>query len=124
MIELDCNKSYLTTYQWAIHKCTSDCLIQILLDQKVVTTFSKLFIPAKTLPYGVYELKITVTMVVSLNSTSSSLVFVKILPSGIIVNLVQMGMSVITSGVGQDLLLDPGKHSINLDEEIFNTDVS
>jgi hypothetical protein len=63
-------------------------------------------------------------MAVSSDLTSSSSVYVKILSSGIVANLIQMGMPMITSGYDQDLLLEPGKHSVNLDEDSFNTNVN
>ena len=52
------------------------------------------------------------------------LVYVEITPSGITANLVQLGTSMITSGFEQDLKLDPGSYSIDLDENTFDKDVS
>jgi hypothetical protein len=85
---------------------------------------SELYIPARTLSYGIYELKLTVTMSDYLWLKTSSSIYVQIIPSGIIVNLVQLGTSMITRGHQQDLILDPGTYSIDLDENLLNASVS
>jgi hypothetical protein len=51
-------------------------------------------------------------------------IYVEITPSVIIVNLVQLGTSMITRGRQQDLVLDPGTYSIDLDENVLNASVS
>ena len=58
------------------------------------------------------------------NVTSSSAVYVQITPTGVIANLLQMGTSIITRGSQQDLLLDPGTFSLDLDEDTFDASVS
>jgi hypothetical protein len=124
-IQLNCNNSLSTINQWTIFNCTSGtCLSQIQIDQTVSITCSELYIPARTLPYGIYQLKLTVTMSVSSNLISSSSAFVKITPSGITANLVQYGTSMITSGHQQDLTLDPGTYSVDPDGYTFNATVS
>ncbi len=125
-IQLNCNISLTTINQWTIYNCTStNCSFPIQLDQTVQTTFSELYIPARTLPYGIYQLKLTVKMTYSLNLISSSFsAYVKITPSGITPNLVQYGTSMITRGHKQDLLLDPGTYSVDLDTDTFNATVS
>jgi hypothetical protein len=55
---------------------------------------------------------------------SSSSVYVRITPSGITANLVLLGTSFITTGYEQDLVLDPGKHSVDNDRKTFNASVS
>ena len=47
-----------------------------------------------------------------------------ITPSGITANLVQLGTSMITRGNEQDLKLDPGTFSVDLDGYTFNATVS
>jgi hypothetical protein len=83
-----------------------------------------LYIPAKTLPYGIYELTLTVAIMNSPSLTTSSSIYVQIIPSDIIANLVQYGTSMITSGHEQDLKLDPGTYSVDPDENVFNASVS
>ncbi|CAF3897839.1 unnamed protein product [Rotaria sordida] len=119
-IQLNCNNSFSLITKWTIMNCTSICSYQISTDQIIETTFSELYIPARTLPHGIYELKLTVTITTSSNLILSKSAFVKITPSGITANLVQLGTSMITRGNQQDLKFDPGTFSIDLDGYTFN----
>ena len=58
------------------------------------------------------------------NVTSSSTVYVQIIPTGVIANLLQMGTSMISRGTQQDLSLDPGRYSVDLDQDSFDASVS
>ncbi|CAF4291237.1 unnamed protein product, partial [Adineta steineri] len=107
MIQFNCDGSLSTTTKWTIKNCTStSCSFAIVLNEKVMTTFSELYIPSRTLDYGVYQLTLTVTMIDSPNLKASSSVYVRITATGITANLVQLGTSMITRGDQQDLLLD------------------
>ncbi|CAF4029339.1 unnamed protein product, partial [Adineta steineri] len=117
MIQFNCDGSLSTTKKWTIKNCTStSCSFEIVLNEKVMTTFSELYIPSRTLAYGVYQLTLTVTMIDSPNLKSSSSAYVRITATGITANLVQLGTSMITRGDQQDLLLDPGTFSVDPDE--------
>jgi hypothetical protein len=120
MIELNCHNSFSTTTQWTIKNCSLNCSNNIQFDETIITTFSEIFIPARTLSYGIYQLKLVVTS----NLTSSSSVFVQIIPSGMIANFFLLGTSMITNGYQQDLVLNPGRFSIDLDGYPFNASVS
>ncbi|CAF1124640.1 unnamed protein product [Adineta steineri] len=121
MIQFNCDGSLSTTTKWTIKNCTStSCSFEIALNEKVMTTFSELYIPSRTLDYGVYQLTLTVTMIDSSNLKSSSSVYVRITATGITANLVQLGTSMITRGDQQDLLLDPGTFSVDPDEDTFD----
>ena len=63
-------------------------------------------------------------MVNATNLKSSASTYVKITSSGIVVNLVAYGTSMITRGYEQDLTLDPGRYSVDLDGNVFNAEVS
>ena len=80
--------------------------------------------PSRTLPFGLFELTLTVTMNISSSLTSSKSAYVRITQSGITANLVPLGSSMITSGSGQDLNFNPGLYSVDLDEDHFNASVS
>ena len=54
---------------------------------------------------------------------TTSSVYVKITPSGITTNLVQLGTSMITSGHELDLKFDPGTYSVDTDGYEFNATV-
>ncbi|CAF0947824.1 unnamed protein product [Adineta steineri] len=121
MIEFNCDGSLSTTKKWTVKNCTStSCSFEIVLNEKVMTTYSELYIPARTLDYGVYQLTLTVTVIDSPNLKSSSSVYVRITATGITANLVQLGTSMVTRGDQQDLLLDPGTFSVDPDEDTFD----
>ncbi|CAF4331290.1 unnamed protein product, partial [Adineta steineri] len=121
MIQFNCDGSLSTTKKWTIKNCTStSCSFAIILNEKVMTTFSELYIPSRTLDYGVYQLTLTVTMIDSPNLKASSSVYVRITATGITANLVQLGTFMITRGDQQDLLLDPGTFSVDPDENTFD----
>ena len=119
-VELDCNTSLWIQFEWLINSCSlSNCLNAFPIDSTlIVTTRSELFIPGRTLPLGIYELKVMVTTTVNVRTNQSA--FVQINPSGVTANLVPLGTSMITRGEEQDLLLNPGLYSLDLDEEQFN----
>ena len=113
------------TVQWTVHNCSSsNCVSSLQLDQTVATTFTELYIPARVLPLGTYQLKLTATMTNFSHLTSSSSAYVRITSSGITANLVQYGTSMITCGHQQNLTLDPGEFSIDPDGTSFNASVS
>ena len=119
LIELNCNDSTSIQTQWILKNNSN----AISFDSQIETTFSELFIPARKLPFGIFELELTITLnkYPSLNHSSS--VYVEITPSGITANLVQLGTSMITSGFEQDLKLDPGTYSIDPDQLTFDSTV-
>lgn len=124
-ITLNCPSSLSMLIKWTIHNCTTTiCSSPIQLDGSIMTTSSELFIPARTLHYGLYQFKINVQMSASsaLNTTES--VYISITQSGITANLVPLGTSIVSSGQEKDLILNPGVYSINPDELTFNASVS
>ena len=120
MIELNCNDSTSIQSQWILKNNSN----VIPFDSQIETTFSELFIPARKLPFGIFQLQLTITLSVYPTLNYSSSVYVEITPSGITANLVQLGTSMITSGFEQDLKLDPGSYSIDFDQNTFDIDVS
>lgn len=113
-IEYDCHQSISMTTQWVIHSTSSGIDFNSSMSRE-------LYIPSRTLPLGLYEMKLTVTV---FNISSSQSVFVRIVPSGIAANLIEYGTSMITHGYQQDLKLDPGKFSIDFGRVDFNPNVS
>ena len=125
IIELNCNLSSQTITQWTIWACTTNCSVQLALDASVITTSAELFIPARTLAYGMYELRLNVTMAAVVRQyTSMASVYVTITPSVLTVNPVQYGTSMVTRGHDQNLTLDPGSFSVDPDTDTFNPTVS
>lgn len=65
----------------------------------------------------------TLTIVLNVSSNvrrSSESAFVQINPAGVTANLVPEGTSMITRGEEQDVQLNPGLYSVDLDEDLFN----
>jgi hypothetical protein len=123
-LQLNCNSSLSTITKWTISNCTSLCSSQIQIEQIIITTSSELYIPARTLPYGTYQLTLTVSMTSAQHLTATASAYVTITPSGITANLVQFGTSMITRGHQQNLILDPGTYSVDPDATVFNSSVS
>ena len=125
MLELACDLSLSTNRKWTVKNCTSTtCSFPIVLEPNVITTSSELYIPSTTLDYGVYELTLTAIMTDVPSMRSSASVYVEITATDIIVNLIQLGTSMITRGSQQDLYLDPGTFSVDPDEHVFDASVS
>jgi hypothetical protein len=125
VLKLRCAESLAIKVKWSIFNCTPNCSIQANIDHSINTTLTELFIPARTLTYGVYEMQLTVVMTASSNMVSSNSSYVEINPSGITANLVKFGTSLVSSGQDRELILDPGTYSINPDEIApFNASVS
>lgn len=95
----------------------------MVTDPTILKTFSELSVPARTLPYGVYQLKLTVSVSNVSQLTSSASAYVRITPSEIIPNLLEYGTSFVTHGYGENLTVDPGRYSVNPDEHQFNANV-
>ena len=119
--KLSCRESLLIQTQWSIYQCAPDCTnASVEIFASLDTTFSELYIPAKTLPYGVYRLDLQVTMIVSPNMTAFASTFVSIVRSDLVfANLMPFGTSLITLGYEQDLVLAPGHDSLDLDQDKF-----
>ncbi|CAF1390512.1 unnamed protein product, partial [Adineta ricciae] len=121
MIQFRCNGSLSTIKQWTVSNCTStSCQYRIHLSQKIQTTFSEFYVPAKTLDYGLYQLVLTVIMATFPSAKSSAIVYIMVTPSGITANPVALGTSMITRGYDQDLELNPGLYSVDPDEDSFD----
>lgn len=97
--------------------------MSIEINPLITTKYSEVFVPAKTLDYGMYRFDLTVTMNYSSNYSNTESMYIKI-TSTITANLVQYGTSVITTGYTKNLILNPGKYSIDPDAETFKLNVS
>ncbi len=106
---MNCENLFLIKYQWIIYNCTFNCSILNQLNEKIKTTSSEIYFPSKLLTFGIYEFNLTFSL--------SSFFFSKSIPIKIvrsektIVNLIQFGISEITLGQNQQLLIQPGKYS-------------
>ena len=79
-IKLNCNNSLSAIKKWTIRNNTMNNYSEINFDKRVLRTLSELYIPSNTLLYGIYQLKLTVTMTEYPNLTNSASVYVQINP--------------------------------------------
>ena len=121
---LTCDVFFSLIHTWSLTSCSPRCLSSFSLPSSVVTTSSELFIPSNLLPYGLYQVTLTVSMIASSNWTGSSSIYVHIHPSDITVHLVPYGTSMITHDQRMNLTLDPGAFSLDPDAEVFYRSVS
>jgi hypothetical protein len=120
-------QSFAVIEQWSIETClNSICSIreQFESSSSLQTTLSELFVPSNTLKYGIYQMTLTVKMINSPQLITSSIIYVKIIPSPIQVQLIQFDPSIIIQGNQQTLILNPGRFSIDPDESYFNSTVN
>lgn len=123
-VRVDCSASLSITMKWTIFTCNLRCSVQAEVDRPLNITYTELFIPARTLANGLYEIKLTLMVVNSSDLISPASIFVRINPVNVVVNLVQFGVLMITSDRKQDLTLNPGNWSAHPDWNTFNGDVS
>ena len=101
--------------------CHPQCSTAVLINGS--TALGELVVPARSLDYGVYQIKFIVTMALSSQLTRTTVTYVSIIPSPITVNLLQLGSSTIAHGQQQTLTLDPGSNSIDPDSTLFDDSV-
>lgn len=119
-IEFTCNHSVSIITKWTIHDSS-----QTELDLPTVEQRScDLYIPPLTLPLGLYEFKLIATTIPLSTTIESKSISIRIIPSGMIINLIPSNASLITHGREQDLKLNPGRYSIDLDGYPFNITVN
>lgn len=121
-ILLNFSHSLAILTEWTIENCQDEnCTNSTYVQADLQMKFSEIFIPARTLPYGTYRFTLTVKILPSFVTTADT--WIEIIPSDIQVNLISYGSSMITLGIKQNLLLDPGRYSFDPDEELFPTEV-
>ncbi|CAF1116536.1 unnamed protein product [Adineta ricciae] len=116
-VEFICNKPFLIYSKWTISNSSQELQFNAGV---VETTYNDLYIPPNTLPVGLYQVKLTISTSISSTLTSHQSIYIQINPSGIILNLIPHGISMITHEYRRDLQLNPGKYSIDLDGNTFN----
>jgi hypothetical protein len=129
-IILNCSKSLNNTKQWNILQCdtnTGKCIQTQLLNQLVSqlssSQTSEIYIQSQQLPLGTYLFNFTTSMNVNAGFATSGYTYITIISSDIQVNLLPNGTSMITNGVTQSILFEPGVYSIDPDSNYFNPGV-
>ncbi|CAM2704890.1 unnamed protein product [Rotaria socialis] len=126
-INLSCSGSLSNIKQWNILKCntqTEQCYqtqaLNQLVSQLPTAQTSEIYLTAQTLPIGTYLFNFTVSMSSRPNVLTSDYTYVQVVSSDIIVNLLMNGTLMITNGVAQSILFQPGAYSIDPDSNYFN----
>lgn len=123
-VSVNCTPARSFTAVWSVLACSPACEQSIERTLPLEITHSELFVPAQTLVNGVYELKYTVSIVDVKDSVFSASIFVSIVPTSIFVYLLPYTAINITHDHRDELIFDPGKHSIDLHAITFNAEVS
>ena len=126
-LEFSCLTTLAVVEQWAISKClNSSCSMTqpFQSSSSLQLILSQLYIPSKTFPYGLYQIKFTVQMAFLPNIISSVITYVEISLSPIQVKLIEYDSTVIMQKQQQTFILDPGRFSIDPDQTYFNSTVS
>ncbi|CAM4771183.1 unnamed protein product [Rotaria magnacalcarata] len=126
-ISFNCSGSLSNVKQWNILECNVEreqCYQTQALNQFVsqlpTAQASEIYLGPRTLPIGTYLFNFTVSMSSRAHMLTSDYTYVTIVSSDIIVNLLMNGTSMITNGVAQSILFQPGIYSIDPDSNHFN----
>ncbi|CAF4157649.1 unnamed protein product [Rotaria sp. Silwood2] len=129
-IIFNCSRSLNNTKQWNILECNTDTercyqtqTLNQLISQLSSANTSEIYIKSQILPIGTYLFNFTVSMNSQTDILASDYTYIKIIPSDIRVNLLVHGTSVITNGIAQSLLFQPGVYSIDPDSNYFNVQI-
>ena len=123
-IEINCSRTFSLRRKWTIGNWSAICSHAIDNFSSIETTRADLFIPAETLPNGIYEFNFTVFMTDIPNVYSSTFVYIEIVHSTLVTNLIPFDTRMITQDVQEDLLLDPGQFSFDRHRITFDSNVN
>lgn len=129
-ITLNCSNSLNNTKQWNILQCdinTGDCVpttyLNQLISQLSSARRSEIYIHAQQLPLGTYLFNFTVSMNTQTNFAGFGFTYITIVSSDLQVNMLPSGTSMITAGVTQSILFQPGVYTIDPDSNYFDPQV-
>ena len=116
-----CDTNYSFVYNWTMTFLLTGFSVDLTANP--TSTASQLVIPAYTLPYGVYGVQIRANLIANASyntfySTATS--YVHILPTGLVINALQNGVSSQLVGSNQAFVLDPASFSLDLDYLLTN----
>lgn len=120
LMTFNCDQPFSISIKWTISNSSK---VELNLPQ-VEREHPDLFIPALTLSYGLYEFKLIARIIPYSLPIESKSLFIEIIPSNITVYLIEPSTSLISHGQGKDLIIDPGRYSIDPDDYAFNASVS
>jgi hypothetical protein len=122
------NQTFTLTYSWTLNQISNSVNKSLIdLTQNPTSHLSELVMQANTLLYGLFEFNLEVKMVTSKENNNGLLppsmssfikTYIQIIPSGIVVNAIENGISSILIGLQQNFTLNPSKYSFDLDNLI------
>lgn len=118
-VELVCHPSTSIATKWRIFNYPNGSE----LNGSLLTSQTNLFIPAHTLYYGLYKIELTAIILDIPSISSSSSVYIEIIPSTIDINLILWDTSMIRHDHREDLQLNPGQFSFDMSAEIYTREV-
>ncbi|RNA09695.1 polycystin-1-like isoform X2 [Brachionus plicatilis] len=120
--KINCKLSLQNIRQWtlfSVKESNGEVIQQISIVSNPTSSFSELVIPSKILPFGLYKFVFKVKMLgqnIDLTAFQVEIdTYVKIVPSGIVVQVFPGGMTKIRRGIDQNIILDPTFYSYDLD---------
>ena len=123
-IAWDCTAPTTVLTLWKVEQCVSNCLTTIEWNVTFNTISSEFFVPAFTLPVGLYQLTLTIRTASSMLPSASASAFVQITAVDVVASLMYFSTSLISTAHDVDLILDPGRFSIDPEQSTFNASVS
>ena len=99
------------------------CSNVLQLDQSIELSGKDLLIGAEILSSGVYKVELIVTMVDDPLLSSSAFTYIEITRSIVIINLISFNATKIEQNIEENLTLNPGEFSVQLDQSRINKNV-
>jgi len=122
-IEMNCSQSLSIKTKWKIYDCSLISSNQAELNQSMKPTLNDLLISTRILRYGLYKFELIVTMIDYPSLISSSFVYIEITRSIVTINLISFDKLMIIHDYQNNLILNPGEFSFDLNQIPFNKDV-
>ena len=113
-ITYNCTFSVLPSSVWKIFKSS---------NQTFETSENDLFIPARTLSYGIYKVELTLVTPDDL-AIPAFVTYIEICQSNIFIHFFPFQAATITHHYTEDLILNPGEYSFQINEISFHKEVN
>ena len=122
LLSIKYSGQYTYTKRWILNKidsATHAVLNTIDISNNPSTNLSELFIEENTLAYGLYEVKYEVNVRMApfthTNFTSYAYSYVNVIPTGLVINGIENGITSLSIGSSQEFYLTPTSYSYDLD---------
>jgi len=115
----NCTVSIIPRSIWKIFKSSN----QTESTPSFETSENDLFIPARTLSFGIYKVELTATTPVD-PAKASFVTYIEICQSNIFIHFFPFQATTITHHYTEDLILNPGEYSFQINEISFHKEVN